>query len=632
MSAANGKTVYKKQDGLLSVAKNHQTVTWTPTNPPDSKPSLTLPVSSITNLQQTPASSAKVMLKIFAQTPGQTEPVAHVFQFTSPSSARNEADTIRDILSKAIQTTKTNQLENAAPGGGQSAAMAIATAVSGGNRGGGGWDDDEKLKADVGLQQSLFKADPALQKTFLESLRTKPDSISPAAFTSQFWAARVHLLRAHAIERSQARGSYNVLSVLKPTTEDNQKKLNISREQIQLVFAQHPLVKRIYDREVPKPLREEDFWSRFFQSRLLKKLRGEKIDPGDAQDKHLDKYLNEDEFLGRQRIEETQVPRIIDLEGNEENHSQRRGNAPDFTLRPRSLDRVPIIKTLNSLSEKIMAQVAPSDVDPSQPIGMDEVTYNQLRLRDLQDDPEQQRNILKVRDQSHFFSDTLNSSTPEDTFTRKKRDPTQTIQNLVSSLSTAFPIPGEGVLKSSLPDPNASDESDSEDESPNNTAKANPSSQATSQILSLIRQHRTQTTPIAPSAGLSTTIYDRLLLTHATTTEFLSHFWSAFLSADPSRVSEIASLIESLTRAMDRIKAVADDAEAERNEKISSAKKQARAIYEKTGRKTRVDYEGIGGGKEVVEGLLGPTKRALARAVEAYQKALKEQMQTDEEA
>lgn len=82
------------------------------------------------------------------------------------------------------------------------------------------------------------------------------------------------------------------------------------------------------------------------------------------------------------------VPHIIDIEGNEENHSQRKGNQPDFTMRPSSVDRVPIIRTLNNLSEKLLLKVAPNDVDPSLPIGVDEETYNELALRDLQVDAE----------------------------------------------------------------------------------------------------------------------------------------------------------------------------------------------------------------------------------------------------
>ncbi|KAL9620618.1 MAG: hypothetical protein Q9160_004872 [Pyrenula sp. 1 TL-2023] len=623
MSLTKGQASYKKQDGTIALSDDSKSLKWSPSVSSKSVAALHIAVSSITNLQQTPVSNPKVMLRVYTQLPGQSEQSTLVFNFTSQSVARKEADAIKDALTKAIQASK---LENADLTNAPSAAMAIASAISGGKKDGSLWDDDERLRSDVPLQQSLFKADPGLQKIFMESLRTKPESISTIAFTSQFWAARVHLLRAHAIEKNQNRGSYNVLSVLKPTTEDNQKKLNISREQIQLVFTQHPLVKKVYDMEVPKPLREEDFWSRFFQSRLLKKLRGEKIDPSDPQDKYLDKYLNESEFTGASRAEVAQVPRIIDLEGNEENHSQRKGNLPDFTQRPKR--GVPIIRSINDLSEKIMARVAPSDIDPSQPIGMDEVTYNNLRLRDLQGDPEQNRVILKVRDQSHFFSDSLGSKDVQTMKRNKKKDPNLTIQGLVSSLEKRFPIPGEGVLQPTLGDMGTED-SDEDEEGDGNKASA-AESQATDQIFDLIKQNHSQTEETSSTAGLSSDTYERLLLTHATTIEFQRQFWSAFLSSDPARASEIASLVESLNRAKERIKAVADDAEAERQAKITIAKKQARAVFEKTGKKPRIDYNAIGGGREVVEQMLRPVLKSLTRATDVYEKALKEQMEEDE--
>ncbi|CRK48490.1 hypothetical protein BN1723_020575, partial [Verticillium longisporum] len=74
------------------------------------------------------------------------------------------------------------------------------------------WFDDGQLKSDIELQQSLMKADRNLYQTYVDARATKPDSISDAAFNSQFWSTRTNLLRAHAIEMNQKRGSYNVLS------------------------------------------------------------------------------------------------------------------------------------------------------------------------------------------------------------------------------------------------------------------------------------------------------------------------------------------------------------------------------------------------------------------------------------
>lgn len=76
---------------------------------------------------------------------------------------------------------------------------------------------------------------------------------------------------------------------------------------------------------------------------------------------------------------------------------------------------------------------------------------------------------------------------------------------------------------------------------------------------------------------------------------------------------------------MDRVKAVADDAEGERNGLIRMAKKEAMAIQERTGVKRKADYRSIEGGALVVNQLLGPTTSALARGIAKYKKALDEQ-------
>ncbi len=622
MVPPRGAAVYKKQDGVLAISKDRQAVSWTPNAPAYATPTSVIAVSTITNLQQTPESSPKAMLKIFAQQKGQAEPVGHVFAFTSPSYARAEANAIKEALTTAIQAYKAAQNSEAAPNGGSSAAMAIANAISGG-RSGNVWDDDEKLKSDLDLQHSLMRDDPVLKRTFEESRKLKPESLSNTQFTTQFWASRIHLLRAHAISRSQARGSYNVFSTLKPTSDGSDKKLSLSKEHVHLIFAQYPLVLRVYDDVVPKPYDETAFWSRFFQSKLFKKLRGLKIDQNDATDVVLDQYLDAEELSGGwQSQRDMQVPRIIDMEGNEENHSQRKGNAPYRELRPQSMDKVPIIRTLNSLSEKLMAQVAQSDVDPSQPIGMDEATYENLRLRDLAGDPEQNRIILNVRDQSRFFTDSRDTTgDPKESQSLPNVDPNKSIKSVCEDLAQAFPQPGARVIRVDGFD-QEEDDDQIDDEKEKEIAT---SAKATSHIMDLVRQRSAQTQEIPAQSGLSTTIYERLTLTHASTTEFLHQFWAAFLAGDPNRANEIASLAESLNRAMDRIKAVADDAEGERSEIIRKAKKDALNIQERTGVRRKVDYKAIKGGQEVVNQLLGPTTSAVATAIARYKKAMQEQ-------
>lgn len=594
------------------------------------------------DLQQTPATNPKVMLKIFAQAPGTSTSDTHTFTFTSPTTARIEADTIRDALSKTIQVVKFGGAPPAASGGagGSSAAMAIASAVSSNPRAGAdsnAWYDDEKLKKDVELQQSLLRSNPSLSKPLMESLRTKPESISSSQFTAQFWSTRIHLLRAHAIEKNQTRGAYNVLSSIKPMTVDNATRLSISKEQIQLIFNQHSLVKRVYDENVPK-LSEEAFWSRFFQSRLFKKLKGERVTEADPTDNVLDKYLQYDEETERaKQLMASHVPHIIDVEGNEQNHSQRKGNQPDLTMRPSSYDRVPIIRTLNSLSEKILSHVSPNDIDPSLPIGVDEETFNELALRDLQGDAAENRVLLSIKDQSRFFNSDKESSVSADALLYAKQDPVKVLRSIQSDVAR---VSSDTNLETAI---GVDDNSDSDDVDESNPKKGYHVGSkasllvATAQMLSAIAQQRAQNDDLSASSSgfstvqssstssLSAAIFDRLSLTHATTTEFLQHFWSAFLSGDPERADESGKLFETLNRAMDRIKAVATDAEAERHKEINRLKKQVQDLFERTGKKRKMDYESTPGGANAVNQLLAPTVKAIEVATKEYKKALAEQ-------
>lgn len=629
MGQTTASTSYKKHDGILALSVDQTSVTWSAANLAGAPATLTMPVISITNLQQTPADKPKVMLKIFATEPGQTEPVAHTFTFTSATDARGEANVIRDAISAAKTKASQNSVTRAA--GGQSAAMTIAAAISGSK--GNTWEDDDKLVADVRLQQALLKDNPDLHKTFMEARNLKPDSLSLTQFTKQFWASRVHLLRAHALSQSQSKGLYNVFSEIKRS--DGGKSLNLTSEHIRAIFEQYPIMRIVYDEVVPRKIKEEqEFWSRFFQSQLYSTLRGLKVDRKlEAKDAVLDMYLDHPQLTGlRPTPSEMHIPKFIDLEGNEENHSQRKGNQPDVENRQTSLDKGPIIRRLNAISEKLIAAVRPSDVDASAPIGMDEHEYEQLRLRDLSAREEHQRIALNIRDQSRFFSDNRAAAEDVEVARIQALSPLKAIQQV----STDFDDHYSGMKKRPVIDIVTYDEDEDEymtDNDVDGTHKMiSGSSLAGEHIISLITAHREQSSEASllgsnqkSYGGLSEAIYERLLLTHATTLEFLRQFWSAFLSGDPSRTEEIASLVESLSRALERINTIAKDAQDELEALLKTLRAQTLKIYQQTGRRKRVDEQAVGGGEAVVRDLLAPCIKGLGIAVERYRVAYEEQ-------
>ncbi|KAF5239588.1 hypothetical protein FAUST_4909 [Fusarium austroamericanum] len=635
MAIPVGRTLFKKKEGVLTLTSDHQLVTWTPNS--GGPPTVTLNINNITNLQQTPDSSPKVMLKIFEKV-GDADPATYLFHFNT-AEAKDEAKAVKDLLSSLLASSRGGDATvpkpsgsnggsstpnpSAANAGSGSASMAFASAVNSQHTSFSRWFDDSQLRNDIELQQSLMRKETSLHQTYVEAMQTKPESLSGAAFNAQFWSTRTNILRAHAIEINQKKGAYNVLSTVKPKTVDGELKLNISVEQVQMIFAQHPLIKRVYNENVPK-LSEAEFWSRFFLSRLSKKLRGERVAENDPTDPLFDKYdPSENTVAIQSKIMAQQVPHIIDIEANEENQGGfRSGNAKDVEMRPRA--NMPIVKTLNSLSEKIMANVAPSDANTDDPDGGYNA-YVQLALRDLKGDAQEHRIMLNVKEQNKFFSK-HDSAPSKQAAIFEKQVPGDVLFDILGDLETLESDGAGGInIQAAM---GFDEQSDSDDDTPKRPHVGSRSAlqAADKDIMKGVRQQRAQKfghdTDTAEPMGLPVEISRKCSLTHATTIEFLHQFWNAFLSGDADRAGELQYLAESLGRSITRINAVAEEADNEREEIIRTRKKEIRDHFERTGKKIRWRSENVKGGKAAVVALMQPTINALEKAQAEYSRAL----------
>ncbi|KAI2642005.1 hypothetical protein GGS21DRAFT_285982 [Xylaria nigripes] len=642
MAVPSGVTAYRKKDGILTLTPDQKMVIWTPNSTATGPPTLSLSISNITNLQQTPDTSAKVMLKIFERSAENAEPVPYLFHFNSPSDPRAEANAIRDLLSRLLADAKSNDpnvprpSSGAATPAGTGSGSAPITAANNTNSKATGARlfDGDALKADIALQQSLLKADRNLSQMYMEGRKTKPDSMSDTSFNTHFWSARINLLRAHAIESSQKRGPYNILAqvkpILVPDDEDPSKEgkwqVKVSQEQVSSIMSQHPLLKRIYNENVP-PLNQTEFFARFFLSKLCKKLKGERPNGQELPDKIFDKYDEYENITAfSSKILAQHVPHIINLEGNEENQGGfRSGNRKDIEMRPRDRTDVPIIQTLNSLSEKLLVNASPADDDPETSTRVDDDTYQQLALRDLQGDAEDHRIILNIREQSIFFSN--ESGNVSDTATIfSRQDPSQVLKDVQGDLGGLTEYSAGGVsIHSSLGVDDGSDSEDEEKSKPH-VGSRRSRKDAQKQILDSMLQKRVQLhgegSDDATPMGLPADIASSCNLTHATTMEFLHQFWSAFLSGDPERAAELGYLAEAMKRSKERIEVVAVEAEKARDEQIRKRKAEIVQIYERTKRKVKFNAKSIHGGREAVTKLMGPVVYCLDKAVADYQKAL----------
>ncbi|KAK4043613.1 hypothetical protein C8A01DRAFT_32343 [Parachaetomium inaequale] len=644
MALPRGRTTYKKKDGILTLTDDRSALIWTPM-PATGPPTVSLALENIMNLQQTPDGAPKVILRVIEKPkPSAGEgaaPSQFLFQFTSPSDARTEANAVRDLLSQLLAAARENDPSvpkpvgaaqngvDGADGAGASAAMSFASTVNA-KAAPPKWFDDNLLKADTELQQSLISKDEDLAQTYRDAFALKPDSIPEASFNARFWSTRVGLLRAHAIELNQKKGAYNVLSTIKPRTEDGQFKLSLSSEQISMILQQHPLVRRIYNENVPK-LSESEFWSRFFLSKLSKKLRGERVTENDNADAVFDRYLSADNTFGfSTKITAAQkVPHIIDLEANEENQGGfKSGNRKDVEMRPRG--NIPIIKTLNSLSEKIMANVAPSDLDPAAADGLvdDTRTFDELTLRDLRGDAEASRIMLNVKEQNKFFSN--HDAQSEEAKVYEKQIPSEVLFEVHADLETLDDDGSGGMdLRRGI---GVDDDSDSEPDTkkPSHVGARGARKQAQNQILDGMRKKRSETHGIfslgadedASPMSIPPEIAQRCVLTNATTTEFLKQFWAAFLSGGAARTQELAYYAESLRRSAERIDALAAEAEAVRKQAMQKRMDEIKEHYQRTRKKLR--WLPPGGGKDSVLALFEATLTGINSALELYVSALGE--------
>lgn len=639
MAGLRARAVYKKKDGILAISDDQTTVTWTPLSTAGAQ-TVSLAIPNITNLQKTPDTAPKVMLKIFEKPPSSAgDPVPYTFQFTSPEDPRAEANAIKDVLSRLLTELRNNDpsvpkpaapaTPAAATDGG--AANAAANPTANAKAAAAYLFDNNHLRLDIELQQALLRKDGELHKTYMDARATKPDSINDAAFNNHFWSTRTNLLRAFAIEVNQKRGAYNILPTFKTKTtqdaETGQEKveLNLHQAEILQIFNQHPIVKRAYNENVPK-LSDGEFWSRFFLSRLCKALKGERVADTDRRDPVFDKYdASDDHVAYASKILAKHVPKTIDLEGNEENTGGvKSGNAKDVEMRPRRKN-VPIFQVLNATSEKLLSNVASTDQDPEEATGMDDATWRELTLRDLGDAAEENRIRLNVKEQSEFFLEHKAATSNTDKV-YEKQVPSQVLKEVSSDIEMLKGDESGGIdLHGSI---GVDEDSDSDDDTPKKPHVGSRAARkaAQKQILQGLVQSRAElyghssdeNTPM----GIPKELKEKARLTNATTNEFLKQFWNAFLSGDPDRANELGYHVDSLRRSTLRIEAIGDEAEQIRNKEIEEEKKRIRAYYQETGVKRRFKAEAVGGGRGAVLTLMRPSLAALEKAQSLYKAAL----------
>lgn len=517
-----------------------------------------VPLATLTNLQALKDLSPKMMLRVLYKLRGEPEEKDLRLSFSNRPTMNNIKEALQTIVArlKTIirDTSATPALSEDPRLLKEASSRALATPQPSTPQNLMNFADpttltDASLLKNHQLQQKLLLEDKALRNVFTQSVINF--KLSPAVF----WSTRLSQLRTYALTISQHRGPYNVLSTIKPVaTSDNQVNVNVTRDTINEIFDTYPVIRKAFSELVPTSIQEGEFWSRFFNSKLFRRLRGDKINTSNSRgDVILDKYiyvdLNYIERDGAPAEDERHINKLLDLQGNAEDNSQKLGNQPDITMRyseealkeqnnanvakekaekgGHENEMIILMKNMNKLSSKMIDMNAGAEYDSqlrSESRG-DETEYQMdLNLNDLNETEE-----LKYVTLNLSSNHTLTAATEN---VQKAKD--EDVQPAVLSAfltGNVFLSNDEGI--------NLKDTYDTKNADIERTA---------SEVTALVKQnfrtvrslnHRDaaikQENEILPEA-----VVQELITFNITVMEFLSHFWRLFLGGNnPNQLKKI---------------------------------------------------------------------------------------------
>lgn len=153
---------------------------------------------------------------------------------------------------------------------------------------------------------------------------------------------------------------------------------------------------------------------------------------------------------------------------------------------------------------------------------------------------------------------------------------------------------------------------------------------ASHQVSTALFTRRIQIPELHPEkSGLSSIMLPeevliQLRLTHATSAEFLRHFWDSFLSGDPKRAGDARAMAESLKRSLQRIEQIsvsAQDTQSSLEYQIKAEKGTEEEKDTKKRRKKRSENSNLTP-SELVSRIMSPQTKAIKAAIARYQQAL----------
>ncbi|KAK7053447.1 RNA polymerase II transcription factor B subunit 1 [Paramarasmius palmivorus] len=439
------KVFYKKLPGVLELTDTH--VKWTQ----DGKtiPLINFPRSEVNTLFCSKEGAAQTRLKITSF----NDENGHNFTFISPQAvAVVEREKFKTELTQNMslnrQAAEKRQSEGTAPASTPNSTPSTpkplaptfkqpstsrAASVSSDLRASPIIPGSDPA-ADFRLRKNVLLSNPDLAALHRELV------IGGHITESEFWEGREHLLLAQVASEAQKKGKPGQLVDPRPeTVEGGEIKIRITPQLVHDIFDEYPVVAKAYNDNVPNKvnlvilkclqidvtsnfkskLSEEEFWKRYFQSKLFNAHRAS-IRSSAAQhvvkdDPIFDQYLEkDDDELEPRRQRDIDVDLFVDLGATNEDH-EANGNQKDITMQAgRQKGALPLIRKFNEHSERLLNS-ALGDGPASKRRRVDEEDeYHEIELEDLNNAQDSSGIVLEMQDQQRYFEGRMTNASAED--------------------------------------------------------------------------------------------------------------------------------------------------------------------------------------------------------------------------
>ncbi|GAA6007085.1 TFIIH/NER complex subunit TFB1 [Rhodotorula paludigena] len=607
---------YKKQPGTLTLS--HDSFAFLAQG--QAAPSLTIPTSAMTALFASKPGGPRVMLKIqFKPVPPSSED-SHNFTFASPTSALNDRERFKQELSDAIARNReqeaalaSQQAQAASAAGdpkGKGKERAVDSPTPGpgartpGTPGGAGGTPGPRgapsQATTFQLRKQVLQSNPQLLALHRELV------LSSQITEAEFWEGREDLVAAVAAEQGLVKGKSGEMVDPKTVTGQNgEVTVKITPALIREIFEEFPVVLRAYNDNVPDPLDEAAFWTRYFQSKLFNRNRTTNRAAVDAikDDPIFDQYLGvEDDGIEPQHMHDHEIYRLLDLAATEEDQHEITNLPRDYTMKPGGQRAsLPLMRRFNEHSERLLNQALGSTADRGRTFldpghAGDRRYYNEIELSDLSRARTEDRIALTLADRTNLASSSgaggsaaslegegeAGGGSVEEGWRRKEavRRTVEGVRDEWEGRLAEFGVDAAAV-RDGMRDMTSSIEQQAE-----RTRKTVGGS--ASSTGGLPRAHLTTV------SSLSTTTF-----------EFLRHFWSALLPPKPNDLSSLALLAPADRAArVDKFRAYLEKS----RERVARAVEDARAEGDEVGRR--------------VGAALGPVDEAIEAALKTYRQRM----------